>query len=741
MSVLAGSRPVRSSGASRVRSSGARFRADVEGLRGVAVVAVVCYHAGLGLTSGGYVGVDVFFVISGFLITRLLWNEVDATGLVSFAAFYGRRVRRLLPAAGLVLIATVVASAVALSPLQARDVIKDAQASALYVANYRFAALRTNYLAAQTPSPIQHYWSLAVEEQFYLLWPLLLMLGAAVLPNRLRTNARATVALLLGVLGSFSFALSLYLTRVSEPWAFFSLPTRAWELAAGAGIALAAPAIARMPKIAAALVGWAGIGAIAWAVTRFTSATPFPGTSALVPVAGAALVLAAGCAAPSRGASIALASSPLQRAGRISYSWYLWHWPVLILVPAMIGHSFNLAENLALVGFSAGLATATVALVERPVRFAPRLATQPRVSLALGGTITVATVVTIAVVATTLAPLHGASPVAAPGSLASGGAQAAGASTVAPGGGSAGNAATPSLGRRLAVAYSPLETEVARGVATRGVPSNLEPSLGGAHGDEALPFLDGCNATYSVTTVHRCAYAATQSSTSVMLFGDSHASQWFPALDTVANRRNWRLVVLDKSTCPPLELTVFSPVLDRTYTECSQFRQSSLARIRAERPKVVILGVARHYSTAYHFSVYGSEWISGLASMVREIRALGPRVVVMGPTPKPNLPDVPDCLSAHLFDAAACTTPTNVAVNMAGMNAERVAVVNAGGSYVDVVPWVCTNASCAVTVGNLLVYRDDNHLTTKYVSWLTPVFETALDAALNSNQGVSIAPS
>ncbi len=679
----------------------------------------------------------MFFVISGFLITGLLWNEVSTTGRVSFASFYGRRLRRLLPAAGLVLTVTVVASAAVLSPLQARDVMTDAQSAALYVANYRFAVLRTNYLAASTPSPIQHFWSLAVEEQFYLVWPLLLMLGAGVLPRRLRTDARATAAIVLGALATASFALSLYLTHASEPWAFFSLPTRAWELAVGAGIALATPTIARLPKVAAAVMGWVGCAAIAWAVIRFTGSTPFPGTAALVPVVGAGLVLAAGCAAPKRGASIALASSPLQRAGRISYSWYLWHWPVLILVPAWIGHSVNVVENLVLVALSAGLATATVAFVERPVRFAPRLAANSRLSLALGGAITLTIVVIVAVVGTTLAPLHGSKPVAAPRPLAGGSAKPGGGK---PGGTHAGKPVAPPLGARLSVAYAPLTAAVAQSVSTRAVPSNLSPPLGGAHSDQALPFLDGCNATYSVTTVHRCIYAKTQSSTSVMLFGDSHASQWFPALDALANSRDWRLVVADKSTCPPLELKIFSPVLGRTYTECAQFRQSALARIRTEKPKVVVLGVARHYSTDYHFSVYGPDWDSGLAAMVREIRALGPRVVVMGPTPKPNMPDVPDCLSAHLADAAACTTPTNIAVNTAGMAGERSAVLGAGGSYIDVEPWVCTASSCSVLVGNLLVYRDDNHLTTKYVSWLTPIFETALDAALLTDHGISIAP-
>ncbi len=211
-----------------------RFRGDVEGLRGVAVLAVVCYHAGFGGTGGGFVGVDVFFVISGFLITGLLWRELESSGRISFGAFYGRRLRRLLPAAAVVLVVTTVVSAWVLSPLQARDVIHDAQSAALYVANYRFAALRTDYLAGQAVSPIQHYWSLAVEEQFYLVWPLLI-LGAVWIAARFGAAARTTLAVTLGAVSLASFVLSVYLTHASQPWAFFSLPTRAWELGTGRG--------------------------------------------------------------------------------------------------------------------------------------------------------------------------------------------------------------------------------------------------------------------------------------------------------------------------------------------------------------------------------------------------------------------------------------------------------------------------------------------------------------------------
>ncbi len=437
-----------------------------------------------------------------------------------------------------------------------------------------------------------------------------------------------------------------------------------------------------------------------------------------MPVAGAALILASGCAAPARGASYALASAPLQRAGRISYSWYLWHWPVLILAPAVIGHSLNVVENLGLVALSAVLAALTVSVVENPVRFAPRLARQPRLSLAFGGTLTLVMVVTIAVVGATLGPLRGTRPAASPAALG----RAHPFARITNG--------TPGTPRARIVRTDPtLIAAVAAGVATPAVPSNLNPSLADAHGDKARPFLDGCNATYGVTSVEHCTYGATGSATSVVLFGDSHATQWFPALDAIANLRNWRLIVADKSTCPPLELTVYSPVLGRTYTECAEFRRSALDRIRAERPRIVILGVARHYSTDYHFTVYSDAWISGLAAMVREIRALGPQVIVMGATPKPNLPDVPSCLSAHLSDTAACTTPTANAVNARGVAAERNAVQHAGGAYIDVEPWICTPETCAVIVGNLLVYRDDNHLTTTYVTWLTPALQHALDLA------------
>jgi hypothetical protein len=268
-------------------------------------------------------------------------------------------------------------------------------------------------------------------------------------------------------------------------------------------------------------------------------------------------------------------------------------------------------------------------------------------------------------------------------------------------------------------------------VRTLAVPSNLEPSLGHAHDDEAPPFHDGCDASFTTSAPAPCVYGDPHGSRTIIVTGDSHAAHWWPAFESIALQRHWRFESLTKATCPPLLLSVWSPVLGRPYRECDSFRAAVLQRIRSEHPALVVLGLARHYSDIYHFTVYGKAWIDGLHAMVQRIRATGSAVLVLGPTPKP-FTDVPDCLAAHLSNATMCLTPFSHAVDVAGMNRERAAVQSAGGHYVDVAPWMCTSRECAVIVGNLLVYRDDNHLSTVYPKWLTPLVAAQIDAAVSA---------
>jgi peptidoglycan/LPS O-acetylase OafA/YrhL len=710
-------RPARSA----TRRSRRQFRPDIEGLRAVAVLGVVLYHAHVGIVRGGFAGVDVFFVVSGYLITGLLWTELQTRGRINLAAFYGRRARRLLPAAVLVVVVTAIAARHWLPPLQTPGVAKDGLTSALYVANYRFAFAQTNYLnATNTPSPFQHYWSLGVEEQFYLLWPLLLIGASLAWRYRGRyqhgrsaigsgpSRARATTALTAVTVASFF--LSLWLTHANQPWAFFSLPARAWELGAGGVLALAAPNLGRLPPRAAQVLGWSGLAVTVGSLLAISSTTPFPGTAALAPVLGAVAVLAAGERAGARGPVLALGQPPMRMMGRISYSWYLWHWPMLILAPYALGHPLNLPENLLVAALSGAVATATFLLVETPTRNSAWLSARPRRSLVTGGGLSAGGAVACLVVAATLPALtgHGLAPVATLHTTS--------AKHPAPGRPAA---AFDPLAAQVASVNAQVQAAVARSVGVQDVPANLTPTLSHAKHDDPPVFYDGCMDSYLDATVRDCAFGDLASSRSVVLFGDSHAAMWFPALDAAANTNGWRLLNLTKATCPPIDVAIFSPVLGRHFTECESWRTNVLARIAAVRPALVVLGVARHYSSIYGFTPYDEQWLSGLTQMIGQIRQLGAKVMVIGPIPKPPVL-VPDCLSAHLTSATACTVPLSQSVNLAGEAAERGAVTTAGGAYVVTQPWFCAGATCGVMVDNLEMWRDDNHITATYSAYLGP---------------------
>ncbi|OBJ06508.1 acyltransferase [Mycobacterium sp. 1465703.0] len=695
------------------------FRPDIEGLRAVAVIAVVLYHAGIPAVTGGYIGVDVFFVISGFLITGLLFGEASTTNTIRLGRFYGARARRLLPAAAIVGVITAVGAALVLPPLQARSVFLDGIASALYVGNYRFALQGTDYLISDAPSPFQHYWSLGVEEQFYLVWPVLIILiawSARRIPLLRGSATRATpYAVVLAVVAIASLTAGALSTRTSPSWAFFSLPTRAWELAAGGLVALTIQHWRRLTPRTASIAGWGGLALILLTCTQLNAHTPYPGTEALLPVLGTALIIGGGAVTGGLGPGRLLCRPVMRAIGRISYSWYLWHWPALLLMPALLGMPAGLAVRLTATAVSAGLAVITLHLVENPGRFAAALRRSAKASLLVAGGASAATACACMVLLNVI-------PAPAGHGLA---ARRANIIALPP-------ANVPAVSpQETAVrqAFEQAQAALAAAAELRAVPSNLDPPLAKAPADKAAVFVNGCVRSWRDVGQSECATGDTASPTTVALIGDSHAAMWNPAFEQLADNRHWRLETLAKVTCPLQDLHILSPYLGRDYTECEQWRAQIMARMNAEHPRLVVLDMSRRYGGDFGFTSYDPAWIDTLGRTVAQLRSAGATVLVLGPAPDPHA-SAPDCLSAHLDDANACAPTKSVALDRGGITAEQAATTGNGGQYADLTDMFCTAERCPIIVGNTLVFRDDNHVTTEYAQLVAPLIGALAERAL-----------
>jgi peptidoglycan/LPS O-acetylase OafA/YrhL len=656
------------------------FRPDIQGLRAVAVLLVVAYHAGVPYVTGGYVGVDVFFVISGFLITGGLLREVASSGRISLTAFYARRIRRLLPPAALVLVVTLVAARIWGSIFQLVDTAWAAVFTALYAINYRLAAEGVDYQQAGGPeSPMQHFWSLAVEEQFYLVWPALVALCVI--------GCRRRKWLLTGVLVvvcGASLLASATVTGTDAPLAYFALHTRAWELGAGALLAVAGPRLAALPVWPAAVVSWAGLAAILWSATAFTDETPFPGTAALVPVLGAAAVIAAGCATARGTAEVLLRRRPMQGIGSVSYSWYLWHWPMVVLVPLMYGRTFEWWESSQVMVLALWLAVLTYWILESPTRHT-RL--HPGrwfdTGIAINGTVIgLATVLIV-----TVPMLVGT------------------------------GAATTSLALTQADTSS-VQGAVAEATRTTSAPSNLIPRLADVPLDEPTTSGDGCHLGYLDTKLKPCVHGDPAGRRTMVLTGDSHAQQWFPALDVAARQNHWRLITWTKVACPIAAHEVYNANLRRTYTECATWRDAAIGAIVDLRPDVVVIGQS---DTVPRDEVGNVDWAEATVATIRRVQAAAIPVGFLLDTPYPAR-SMPECVANHLSDVGACTARRDKVWPYHGRHEEMARTLTAAGvTAVEPISWFCTLRDCPAIVNGMLVYRDESHVSTPYSAWLAPM--------------------
>ena len=636
-------------------SSAAEFRPDIEGLRGVAILLVLLFHAGLPWTPGGFVGVDVFFVISGFLITGKLWRESQQPGGLNITRFYAWRIRRLLPAA---LIAVAVISLVGLllaAPLDRSELAADGAASALSIANMRFIGSVDYFAATTSPSPFLHFWSLSVEEQFYLVWPALIVL----LTWRGGSSRRLIAALLIGVVASF--VLSIWLTDTSPARAFYLLPTRVWQL--GVGGLLALIGVAGTSRRAGA-VAWAGLAAVAVAGVALTAEMPYPGLAALLPTAGAVALLYGG-GAPS-GPVRLLAAAPLRFLGKISYSLYLWHWPLLVLPLMFLERALTGVEVVASVAVAIGVSWLSWRFVEQPFRYGDRSRRATSWSAIRVG---VAGILSVALFTQGLA------------------------------------AALPSS----AVAVQPTPSPSGSPVASDGpitLPADLTPSLASARDDEERLRGDGCLAFERVTTPPNCEYGVKGSAITIALVGDSHASHWFPAIEAIALERGWRLLTFVKVSCSFTTLVQRNLALKREYRECTAFNEATVARLNQIKPALTII-VNRRTFRPIEENITSALAGAALGEMVARIPGA---TAILVDTPDPGR-DVPACLSKHPSDIRACLFTQDDAGNREIGIAERVAADVSGATLIDLTANICTEWPCSPISGSVLIYRDEDHMT------------------------------
>ena len=674
------------------RSSADSFRADLEGLRGVAILLVLAFHAGIPGFGGGFIGVDVFYVLSGFLITGLLLRERERTGRVGLRAFYARRARRILPAAAAILVVTLFAAALVISPLDLPPVARDAVAVALSAGNIRFALGATDYFAAGVaPSPFLHYWSLGVEEQFYLVWPALLVVAMRI------GRSRMAVTLALAVVVVVSYAAALWLTDRSAAWAFYSLPTRAWQLALGGLIAAGAAWHGRIPDRIIVPVGWLGLAAIVAAGVLIDPDTmPYPGVAALAPTVGAAAVILAG----GRGGSMALllARPWLRFLGLISFSLYLVHWPILVL-PATnmaIGEELPIALRIALVFVSIVAAWASYRWIEQPFHRGRRWSVSAGRTVALGG----AAIALTAVFAFGV-NIYAARMLDAVGGVPAGVVEPTDPSTWSPG-------ATPTPG--------PVRS------GPQPVPRDLRPSLATARVDWERIQVDDCTLSNSETQPPDCVYGDPQGSKTVVLLGDSHAAQWFPALERIAKGEGWRLIPYTKLSCRFLDMRMYSLIFKREYRECTTWRDLVIGELQRLKPDLVVVAAARDLRTM----VPGDDdaRLQGEA-MARFLVQIPGRIGILVDTPSSSY-DVPACLALHRDDAGLCETARGVAFGARHLILEQTAADVSGATVVDLSATICWRDPCPVISGRTLMWRDHQHFTATYAASLAEALFAAL---------------
>jgi peptidoglycan/LPS O-acetylase OafA/YrhL len=701
------SRTVASAGKTSTSThTGTGTRWDVQGLRAFAVLAVVLYHLWPNRLPGGFVGVDVFFVISGYLITGHLLREQVATGRIALGRFWARRAKRLLPGAFLTLLATGTAVLLAVPSTLWGQYGRELIASTVYVQNWQLASDSVDYLASDNqPSPFQHFWSLSVEEQFYIALPLVLVLVGLVLRRTRWHSPVRTARVLLVAVVLVSLVWCVVETRTAPGIAYFSTATRAWEFALGglaSTLVLSAPRT-RVARLVRSGGSWLGLVLLLAALWAITPATPFPGTAALLPVVGAALVVLLG---GHSGLAVLGRVAPVAFLGRISYAVYLWHWPAVVLLPMVLGHPLGTRTKLVVLVGSLVVAAVTTLLVEEPLRSSPWvLALRPR-RVAVYGLLS--TVLVVALGASTLGALQVQQTQAAAFQerLQTGDVDCFGAAARI-------GSSDPCVNPRLADVRVPAPAAAAKDDANSGACwSNRTAdfnvcSMGPEHGYRKH----------------------------LLAVGDSHNNALMTAYRAIAEQRHWRIDVAGHIGCYLTTAEQWAP--SQAYTDtCQGWKRAATAWIGAHADELDGV-VVTHATTKSPVivpagSTNDATVVDGLVGAWRAATDRGVPVVALRDNPVAR-DDTLDCLALMQGPTTtSCDFPRDQATASFDGSEQAVATIGDMARYVDMTDWYCTATSCPAVVGGVVVHRDPTHLTATYATTLAPYLGARIARALES---------
>lgn len=657
---------------SEKQQSSPQFRPEIQGVRAVASLLVAVYHVWLGRVSGG---VDVFFVVSGFLITTSLLKQIESDGRVQFVVFWGRLIKRLLPVAVLVLGVVLVASLLWLPRYRWDATAREILASALYLENWQLAETAVDYLDREDAlSPVQHYWALSTQGQFYLLWPLLLSVVAWV-ASRSQRSVRTVLAGMLGLTFCGSLAFSIYATAVNQPYTYFNSLARIWEFSMGGILVLAIPRL-NFSRTLRFVLGWLGTLLILSCGLILQVSTIFPGYAALWPTVGAALVLLAGIDAHKCSSGRLLGSKPLAALGDISYSFYLWHWPVLVFYRELTGsHELGLLEGSLILGFSLVLAVVSTRWVEDPARKSHYGKKKPGHALLFG----LACVLPLLCVTGAWAVYIEISSKQESGQT-NHDRDYPGAASMAPGAETGPRADVP-------IIPSPLR-------AKKDLPD---------------VYRDGCHQTLEDSELLSCTYGAEDAKKTMVLVGGSHSAQWLPALQMIAAEYRWRIVTYTKSSCL---LTATEPA-PNVRMACLEWNELLIKKLVSEKPDLVVTTATRSTQKEVVWPSFVARW--------RDLEKVGIPVLAIRDNPWFGF-NVPECVEKNGPQSPQCQRARRevLANEPPWLN---LADPPKNVHFVDLTDFFCDQTTCFSVIGNVLVYRDKHHFTTAFMRTLTPYLE------------------